>query len=79
LIEAKLAGQQAVVSAPAPTILPLPEAFKKSVGTQNESKRGTTEDGRTAFTIGAFFRVPTGEAVGTQREIVAPIVNTSRC
>jgi len=49
LIEAKLVGQQAVVSAPAPTTLPLPEALKKSFGTQNESKRGTTEDGRTAF------------------------------
>jgi DNA end-binding protein Ku len=35
LIEAKLAGQAAVVSAPAPTILPLLEALKKSVGTQN--------------------------------------------
>jgi len=35
LIEAKLAGQATVVSAPAPTILPLLEALKKSVGTQN--------------------------------------------
>ena len=36
LIEAKLAGQAAVVSSPAPTILPLLEALKKSVGTQSE-------------------------------------------
>src|SRR5262249_26827225 len=35
LIEAKLAGQATVVSAPAATILPLLEALKKSVGTQN--------------------------------------------
>ena len=35
LIEAKLAGQAAVVSAPAPTILSLLEALKKSVGTQS--------------------------------------------
>jgi DNA end-binding protein Ku len=35
LIEAKLAGQGAMVSAPAPTILPLLEALQKSVGTQN--------------------------------------------
>jgi hypothetical protein len=35
LIEAKLAGQAPVVSAPAPTILSLLEALKKSVGTQN--------------------------------------------
>ena len=40
LIEAKLAGQAAVVSSPAPTILPLLEALKKSVGTQSE--KGTT-------------------------------------
>jgi DNA end-binding protein Ku len=35
LMEAKLAGQGAVVSTPAPTILPLLEALKKSVGTHN--------------------------------------------
>jgi hypothetical protein len=35
LIEAKLVGQAAVVSAPAPTILSLLEALKKSVGTQS--------------------------------------------
>ena len=35
LIEAKLAGQAAVVSVPAPTILSLLEALKKSVGTQS--------------------------------------------
>src|SRR5262249_28690011 len=35
LIEAKLAGQATVVSAPAPTILPLLEALQQSVGTQN--------------------------------------------
>jgi DNA end-binding protein Ku len=34
LIDAKLAGQAAVVSAPAPTILSLLEALEKSVGTQ---------------------------------------------
>jgi DNA end-binding protein Ku len=38
LIEAKLAGQAAVVSSPAPTILPLLEALKKSVGTQSEKR-----------------------------------------
>ena len=36
LIEAKLAGQAAVMSSPAPTILPLLEALKKSVGTPSE-------------------------------------------
>src|SRR6516225_12360749 len=35
LIDAKLAGKAAAVSAPAPTILPLLEALKKSVGTQS--------------------------------------------
>jgi len=35
LIDAKLAGQAAVVAAPAPTILSLLEALKKSVGTQS--------------------------------------------
>jgi DNA end-binding protein Ku len=35
LIEAKLAGQASVVSSPAPTILPLLEALKKSVGTHS--------------------------------------------
>src|SRR5262249_40253152 len=35
LLEAKLAGEAAVVSAPAPTILPLLEALQQSVGTQN--------------------------------------------
>src|SRR6516164_6128444 len=35
LIEAKLAGQAAVVSTPSPTILPLLEALQKSVGTQD--------------------------------------------
>ena len=36
LIDAKLAGKAAAVSAPAPTILSLLEALKKSVGTQSE-------------------------------------------
>jgi non-homologous end joining protein Ku len=35
LIEAKLAGQGTVMSAPAPTILPLLEALKKSVGARS--------------------------------------------
>src|SRR5262249_14788196 len=35
LIDAKLAGQAATVSSPAPTILPLLEALKKSVGAQS--------------------------------------------
>src|SRR5262249_37555792 len=36
-----------------------------------------SEDGRTAFTDGAFFRVPTGEAIRTRYEIAAPLVNAS--
>ena len=35
LIEAKLAGQAAEVSSPAPTILPLLEALQQSVGAQS--------------------------------------------
>src|SRR5262245_55821091 len=35
LLEAKLAGQGAELSAPAPTILPLLEALQQSVGTHN--------------------------------------------
>jgi non-homologous end joining protein Ku len=39
LIDAKLAGQAATVSSPAPTILPLLEALKKSVGAARPFRR----------------------------------------
>jgi non-homologous end joining protein Ku len=38
LIEAKLAGQAGAAPVPAPTILPLLEALKQSVGAQNEKE-----------------------------------------
>jgi non-homologous end joining protein Ku len=38
LIEAKLAGQTGATPVPAPTILPLLEALKQSVGAQNEKE-----------------------------------------
>jgi non-homologous end joining protein Ku len=38
LIEAKLAGRAGAAPVPAPTILPLLEALKQSVGAQNEKK-----------------------------------------
>src|SRR5262249_51996476 len=38
LIEAKLAGQTGAAPVPVPTILPLLEALKQSVGAQNEKK-----------------------------------------
>jgi DNA end-binding protein Ku len=42
LIEAKLAGQTAEVSSPAPMILPLLEALKKSVGAQSGKQTAST-------------------------------------
>ena len=34
-------------------------------------------DGRSAFTIRSFFRVPIGEPIATHYELPAPIIDTS--